>query len=225
MQTINSKSAAWDSWARDISSSNPSLSELPPIDNGKYVLCEMEYPDKIRPYLEQFLQALKNKNIQYGSKEMYEFNELASFLDKIPFKIIKEEEIKKQIFKPETSVREEKLKKIEESIEQKKRELAEYEENMDKLKKIAFEYRDSFMKGEELDKREEEIEKKEEILEQNRKRIKDEWDKVRALKRLYEKDEKPRKKPKLKERKEKPNSDEEVIRDFFDLNKINSLKL
>ena len=92
MQTINSKSVAWESWARDISSSNPSLSKLPPVDNGKYILCEMEYPDKIRPYLEQFLQALKNKDIPSGSRRMKYFDDLASFLDSIPFKVIKEGE-------------------------------------------------------------------------------------------------------------------------------------
>ena len=227
MQTINSKSAAWESWARDISSSNPSLSELPPVDNGKYVLCEMEYPDKIRPYLEQFLQALKNKDIPIGSRQMREFNQLASFLDDIPFKIIKEGE--KQVIGQKKTERkclsQTELEERKKDLERLRKEVGEKLEELKKVNKIAFEYRDSFMTGEELDKREEEIEKKEEILERNRKRIKDEWDKVRELRRLYERDEKPRKKPKLEERKEKPKDYDEFIRDFFGSNKFNSLKL
>lgn len=231
MQTINSKSVAWESWARDISSSNPSLSELPPVDNGKYVLCEMEYPNNIRPYLEQFLQALKNKDIPSGSRRMKYFDDLASFLDSIPFKVIKEGE--KQVV-GQKKIESLSLEEREEKLENLRKRVGEKLEELKKANKIAFEYKDCFMdykenreRKEELDKREEEIKRKEQILERNKKRMQDEWDTVTKLRREYEKkiDEKPRKKPRLEERKEKPKNDQEFIRDFFGLNEFNSLKL
>lgn len=95
-------------------------------------------------------------------------------------------------------------------------------ERIEYLKKIAFEFRDLIMKGDEILRREEEIVRKEEILEKNKKRMQAEWKKVTQMRRMYERMNErdlcqKRKKPRYEERREMPTNDDKFnfVRSFF----------